>query len=106
MISSSNCSAGNCLPWLRVIAVMLLGGLLPATLAVADEKAVAGKSAAESKGDAEGWQPLFNGKDLDGWKVTNFGGEGDVLVENGDIVITQGADLSGIHREEAAEVEL
>jgi len=99
MISCSNCSAGNCVPWFRVIAAMLLGGLLPAMLAVADEKAVAGKSAAESKGDAEGWQPLFNGKDLDGWKVTNFGGEGDVLVENGDIVITQGADLSGIHTE-------
>lgn len=43
--------------------------------------------------------PLFNGKDLKGWKVTNFGGEGEVLVEKGEIVITQGQDLSGIHTE-------
>lgn len=48
----------------------------------------------------DGWKPLFNGRDLEGWKITNFGGEGDVFVENGDIVITQGADLSGIHTEQ------
>jgi len=48
---------------------------------------------------AERWQPLFNGKDLDGWKVTQFGGEGKVFVENGEVVISQGVDLSGIHTE-------
>lgn len=63
-----------------------------------DEKSEA-KKESRQKADAEGWQPLFNGKDLEGWKVTNFGGEGDVYVENGEVVISQGADLSGIHTE-------
>ena len=28
-----------------------------------------------------GRQPLFDGKSLEGWKVTDFGGEGEVKVE-------------------------
>lgn len=52
----------------------------------------------EKKKDGEkGWTPLFNGKDLTGWKVTNFGGEGDVTIEGKDVVISQGVDLSGIN---------
>ena len=44
--------------------------------------------------------PLFNGKDLEGWKVTDFGGEGEVFFEEGAVVISQGSDLSGIHTEQ------
>ncbi len=47
----------------------------------------------------KGWIQLFNGKDLDGWKVTDFGGEGEVFVEKGEVVISQGVALSGIHTE-------
>lgn len=43
------------------------------------------------------WEPLFNGKDLAGWEVTNFGGEGEVQVKDGEVIITQGVDLSGIN---------
>jgi hypothetical protein len=43
------------------------------------------------------WQPLFDGKTLTNWKKTNFGGEGAVTVENGQIVLEMGgADLTGI----------
>ena len=69
----------------------------------ADEPPVKPAPATTAPGDTASkanWKPLFNGKDLDGWKITNFGGEGDVLVENGEVVITQGADLSGIHTEQ------
>ncbi len=48
------------------------------------------------KSAADGWSPLFNGKDLKGWKSTEFGGEGEVYFEKGNVVITQGVDLSGI----------
>lgn len=48
------------------------------------------------KPDKDGWVQLFNGKNLDGWKVTNFGGEGEVTVEKGAVKISQGVDLSGI----------
>ena len=45
------------------------------------------------KGD---WQPLFDGKSIAGWKVTDFGGEGEVTVENGQIVLRMGQPLTGI----------
>lgn len=62
-----------------------------------DEKKTPEDKAATA--DKDGWQPLFNGKDLEGWKITNYGGEGDVLVEDGEVIISQGSDLSGIHTE-------
>ena len=40
---------------------------------------------------------LFDGKTLTGWATTDFGGHGDVRVENGQILIGMGAALSGVH---------
>lgn len=43
------------------------------------------------------WKPLFNGKDLTDWKKSGFGGEGDVEVEDGAIVMhTGGGRITGI----------
>ncbi|MEQ8788933.1 MAG: DUF1080 domain-containing protein [Pirellulaceae bacterium] len=42
------------------------------------------------------WKPLFDGKSLDGWKVTPYGGEGEVAVEDGQIMLNMGASLTGI----------
>jgi hypothetical protein len=39
---------------------------------------------------------LFDGKTLKNWKSTEFGGEGDVSVENGQIVVGAGSTLSGV----------
>lgn len=47
--------------------------------------------------DAKKVQSLFDGKELGDWKATVFGGEGDVYVENGAVVIAEGVTLSGIH---------
>ena len=65
-----------------------------------DDQSNAAATAAEATVDKDGWKSLFNGKDLEGWKVTNFGGEGEVFVEDGAVVISQGSDLSGIHTEQ------
>lgn len=46
---------------------------------------------------AEKARDLFNGKDLSGWKVTEFGGEGEVKVSEGAIVAEAGASLTGVH---------
>lgn len=67
---------------------------------LADNQASTASTAAEAAVDKDGWKSLFNGKDLDGWKVTNFGGEGEVFVEDGAVVISQGSDLSGIHTDQ------
>lgn len=61
----------------------------------ADSKDKVGKDKSEKQ--KKGWKPLFNGKDLKGWKTTNFGGEGEVTVgKKGEVVINEGVDLSGI----------
>jgi hypothetical protein len=42
------------------------------------------------------WKDLFDGKSLAGWKVTEFGGEGEVLVKNGTLVMSSGNDMTGV----------
>lgn len=77
-----------------VLAVCLFG---TASNARSDETAVAAPATEEqAAGNESKWKPLFNGKDLDGWKPTQFGGEGEVRVEDGIVVIDPGVDLSGI----------
>ena len=53
-------------------------------------------SGAVSAADKPKWKPLFDGKTLDGWKITNFGGEGDVEVKDGRINMEFGSSLTGI----------
>ncbi len=42
------------------------------------------------------WQPLFDGKSLQGWKETPFTGRGQVRVENGGILLGGGSPMTGI----------
>lgn len=42
------------------------------------------------------WRALFDGKSIDGWKVTEFGGRGEVTVEDGTIVLGAGNDITGV----------
>jgi hypothetical protein len=70
-------------------------------LAATAALSVAGPLLAEEKKEPEKkdgakWEPLFNGKNLDGWKVTKFGGEGEVTAEDGKLTIEMGQPLSGI----------
>ena len=57
-------------------------------------------SAAETPGakpaEEAGWRDLFDGKSLDGWKQSGFGGEGEARVENGTLTIPMAERLSGI----------
>jgi hypothetical protein len=43
-----------------------------------------------------GWKKLFAGQNLDNWRATNFGGEGNVEVEEGQIILEMGSDLTGV----------
>jgi len=43
------------------------------------------------------WIPLFDGKTLTGWKMTDFGGHGEVKVEGGSIVLGAGNDITGVN---------
>ena len=63
-----------------------LGALLIASLG---SGCLTGKSSTSSE--------LFNGKDLTGWKITDFAGSGAIEVKNGEIHFAQGELISGIH---------
>lgn len=55
----------------------------------------------EAKVDTEAaagpkWQNLFDGKTLKGWKAPQFGGEGEVAVKDGAIVLGRGDSMTGV----------
>ena len=52
--------------------------------------------AAADEPPAEKWRPLFDGKSLAGWNVTKFGGEGDVEVKDGALLLHSGNDMTGV----------
>ena len=39
---------------------------------------------------------LFNGKNLDGWKSSEFGGDGEISIEDGKLILDFGNDLTGV----------
>ena len=39
---------------------------------------------------------LFDGKTLGHWKITDFGGQGNVYVKDGSIFLERGQDMTGI----------
>jgi hypothetical protein len=43
------------------------------------------------------WQPLFDGKTLNGWIETPFSGRGQVRVENQAIILEAGSPLTGVN---------
>src|SRR5438093_8448274 len=47
-------------------------------------------------GRAGEWQNLFDGKTLEGWKITDFAGHGEVEVENGRLMLHSGVMLTGV----------
>ena len=67
-----------------------------------DENDPHAKPPAEDQGKA--WVSLFDGKSLEGWKSTNFGGEGEVAAEKGMLVIDMGSPLSGVTIKDAKKL--
>ena len=47
------------------------------------------------------WVSLFDGKTLGKWKATDFAGRADVSIKDGEILLPQGGDMTGIHLEAA-----
>ena len=77
-----------------------------AAAVAAEAAAVAAKAAADAaKAVAdvakamENWIPLFDGESLTGWSVPVYGGDGDVDVQGGNLVIGRGEMMTGIRYE-------
>jgi hypothetical protein len=47
-------------------------------------------------GKEPAWQPLFDGKSLANWQSTKFIGEGAVRIDNAQIILEAGRDMTGI----------
>jgi hypothetical protein len=55
------------------------------------------RTADETETDkASEWLSLFDGESLGKWEITRFGGEGDVEVSDGQIILSQGNDMTGV----------
>lgn len=76
-------------PLLALAALLLTAGV-----SGGQAPAPGGKKAVPA--DKQGWKKLFDGKSLTGWKATPFGGEGEVHVEGGALVLEQGNDMTGV----------
>ena len=57
--------------------------------------AAAAKASAPFEG--EGWQPIFDGKTLAGWRETDFAGHGEVECQSGMILLNTGDPFTGIN---------
>lgn len=68
---------------------LFLACVLAAFAAPAEEPETEAKAGAD-------WQSMFDGKTLEGWKPTPFGGEGDVYVDDGRIMLDFGSSMTGI----------
>ena len=74
--------------------------LATAEAAIAEAKvAIAEAKSVMAKATAEKWTPLFDGESLAGWSVPVYGGDGEVDVQEGNIVIGRGEQMTGIRYE-------
>ncbi len=77
--------------------VLALLVAIAVTPTVADDAAVkAGKGKPDFKAVGREWTPLFDGRTLNGWKVTQFGGEGSVEAKSGELILGVGSNLTGV----------
>lgn len=79
--------------WLSGIGFGLACVALTATAMNAEEP----REKPAPKPAAAKWKSLFDGKTLKNWKSSQFGGEGEVGVKDGAIVMQQGSEMTGIY---------
>jgi hypothetical protein len=85
---------------MRFHAVVFLCTALLAGSAFADDVAKEKEKNKKPKKD-KNVISLFDGKTTKGWKSTNFGGEGEVLVKDGSLILEMGSDLTGVTWQDA-----
>ncbi len=97
-VARQTCAAGSPARrgWLRHGVLRSRSGCRKTCSTSAHDSALADSGGKQTLPLQPTWQPLFDGKSLDGWKVTNFGGEGEVTVEDGRMLLDFGVTLTGI----------
>lgn len=85
-------------PYIALLTLLISVWTCNPKQAIAESEEVESKTNNPDKHavDKPKWQSLFDGKSLKGWKVTKFGGEGDVTAKEGVLTIEMGTPLSGV----------
>jgi Domain of Unknown Function (DUF1080) len=78
----------------RILVVALAAVAATQTAPADDAKAARPKPVYKEIGRE--WTPLFDGRTLGGWKVTEFGGEGPVEAKNGELILGVGSNMTGV----------
>lgn len=78
------------------IIVFILAGNLACSTSGAAEAGFPNPQEDVAAPEVPGWTNLFDGVTLEGWEKTNFGGEGDITVADGEIRMDWGETLTGI----------
>jgi hypothetical protein len=79
-----------------VLSLVWLMGRLPQENENVSQVAGSTPVGYDTEADPSGWRPLFNGQDLDGWTITNFGPQGPVYVRDSAIILNFGDGATGI----------
>ena len=74
---------------LVMLAVVVCGGFVASR---AEDKKEEKKPEPKIKREVK----LFNGKNTDGWKNSMFGGDGEIAVEDGQLILDMGNDITGV----------
>jgi hypothetical protein len=83
-------------PWMFCgLATMALGVVLFCQQSFRPSQAGEPKPS-DAKANDDGWKKLFDGRTLTGWKVAKLGGEGEVAVKDGAIVLDVGSEMTAI----------
>src|SRR5436190_15841865 len=61
------------------------------------EKLQAAATKPSSPFEGEGWQSMFDGKTLKGWRETDFAGRGEVKCEAGLLALNMGDPFTGVN---------
>ncbi|MEI8214009.1 MAG: DUF1080 domain-containing protein [Planctomycetota bacterium] len=85
-----------CSAWLLLSTFM--GSSLIGHALSQDAKPVPAKTEKGDKNEETGWRPLLPKDGLEGWEITNFGGEGEIENKEGVLLLGRGDPLTGITR--------
>ena len=85
--------------WSGISAAVVMGTTSVDCSGAEPQSAGASSKITTSKAEpaaAEKFRPLFDGKSLKNWTVTDFGGQGEVEVKDGALILQQGSEITGI----------
>lgn len=94
--SPRECTCMRGCAWLRGGALLMLAMMMPMTVLAQEEPAAPAALSTDEEDATDRGIELFDGKELGDWKPTNFGGEGEVVVEDGSLVLRPGSPLTGV----------